>query len=362
MLTNRYPDFDSINLTDYELVNGFATLGFLKKHRPDCVFITEDQWQDYNSYEWLDQLIQQGLDRGKIVCVVPWDEEIISPEHLKLSSVLNKYVDDPVWLVTQLNEEDQKIYKFQHQIQCKMIEIPWWLLNDCLGYYAVASKTVDHTTGSKNFLCMLGRYSPHKFDLACALRPYGEFGLITVNDSKAYPKENQEFCQQNPRPPYQHKPNAWPKMAAQAKINNVWVSSNVENFLYIDKIYADVPLMINPETTCGIFFNTEKGLWPLLLGKLMLVYGKPGVMRHMQRFYDVDFERYADLSFDQPTSDWSDEGNRARLGMLVERNQDLIQDCSSVYKNLQPELESARWTLGRNIYRYFVQQLEQIKI
>ena len=32
----------------------------------------------------------------------------------------------------------------------------------------------------------------------------------------------------------------------------------------------------------------------------MLVYGKPGVMRHMQRFYDVDFGSYADLSFYTP--------------------------------------------------------------
>jgi hypothetical protein len=326
------------------------------------VFITDDQWQDYNNYEWLDRAIKQGLETGKTVCIVPWDEKIISPYHLKLSEVLNKYEHDPVWLITQLNEEDQKIYKFQHKILCKMLELPWWVLNDCLGYYATTDRKQHAHIGSSNYLCMLGRYNPHKFDLATELRKQGldNAGVITVMDPKQYPKENLEFCQPNPLKPYRNLPKSWPKMAAQVLINNTMVSSNVENFLYIEDQYADIPLMINPETTCGIFFNTEKSLWPLLLGKLMLVYGKPGVMSHVQRFYDVDFGRYADLSFDQPTSDWSDEGNQARLTMLVERNQDLIRDCSNVYNQLQPELESARWTLGPNIYKYFVQQLEKI--
>jgi hypothetical protein len=361
MEITKYPKFDDIKLTDYELINGFATLGFLKYHRQDCVFITEVEWQESNNYELLDRLIQQGLSRGKIVCVVPWDEKIIGHNHLKLSQVLNKYNSDPVWLITQLNFEDQKIYRFQHHLECKIIEVPWWLLNDCLSYYATADRTINHKTGSINFLCMLGRYEPHKFNLAQALQSYSKFGLITVSDKRAYPEENLEFCQQHPNPPYKKiSSTGYPKVGAQVQINNTWVSSNVENFLYIEKQYLDVPLMINPETTCGIFFNTEKSLWPLLLGKLMLIYGKPGVMRHMQRFYDVDFSSYADLSFDQATDDWSESGHKARLTMLVEKNQKLICNCDQIYKQLQPKLESARWTIGRNIYQYFVQQIEKI--
>lgn len=357
-----YPKFNDIDLSSYELINGYATLGFLKKHRPDCLFITEDQWQDYNNYEWLDNLIDSGLRQGKIVCVVPWDEEIINPDHLLLSKVLNKYKDDPVWMITQLNEEDQKIYKFQHQIECKIIELPWWMLNDCLGYYKLANRSIENSTGPKNFLCMIGRYDKHKADLVKEIHhnQLNNYGIITITNKDSYPKDLRYFCEVNPTAPYINLPNPWPKMAAQSKIKDTWVSSNVENFLHIEQKYSNIPLILHPETSCGIFFNTEKSLWPLLLGKLMLVYGKPGVMQHVQRFYDISFSEYADLTFDLHNNDWSEAGNKQRLKMLIEKNYNLIQDCSQVYKKLQSQLEAARWTIGQNIYKYFVQQLEKI--
>ena len=360
--TYNYPDFNQINLVDYELVHGFSILGFLKKYRDDCIFITAEQWQDYNNYEWLDQVIQKGLKLNKIICIIPWDEFIINPTHLELSKVLNKYTNDPVWFITQLDDESQKIYTFQHNIKCKIIELPWWMLNDCLGYYAV-SKKIPTRIGKYNYLCMLGRYESHKFDLAKLLREYklDNYGLITVSDPKMYPEENLDFCIPNKNPPYRNLHKSWPKTAAQAKINDVWVSSNVENFLFIEQEYTDIPLIINPETTCGIFFNTEKSLWPLLLGKLMLVYGRPGAMKYMQRFYDVDFSSYANLDFDLSTDDWTKEGHFKRLQMLVYKNRHLIEDCNEIYQQMKRNLESARWTLGRNIYKYFVSQLDKIQ-
>ena len=361
---NSYPEFDQIDLSIYELIYGFRTLGFLKKHRKDCIFITGDQWQDYDRYEWLDQRIQQGLDQNKIVCMVPWDEDIISPlDTHKLSKVLNRYINDPVWLITQLDSEAQKIYTFQHGIQCKIIELPWWLLNDCLSYYAVTNK-IDNQIGKNNYLCMLGRFEQHKFDVALALKKYqlDSYGLITIAYPDLYPPENLNFCQAHKKVPYTNlNQPLWPKMGAQVEINGVWVSSNVENFLFIEQEYSDIPLMINPETTCGIFFSTEKSLWPLLLGKLMLIHGRPGAMKYMQRFYDVDFSSYANLNFDQQSDNWTSQGHQARLELLINQNQQLIQNCSEIYQHLYPELESARWTLGRNMYKYFIEQLDKIQ-
>ena len=358
-----YPEFNQVNLSNYELVNGFGTLGFLKKHRSDCIFITQDQWQDYNDYTWLDQLIKLGLSQGKIVCIVPWDESIINPDgHSKLSVVLNKYIDDPVWMITQLEQEDQDIYTFQHGIRCKIIEIPWWLLNDCLSYYAVTDH-IKTEISQQNYLCMLNRFESHKWDLALALKKHhlDTSGLITVRHANAYPKENLEFCQVNKKIPYSNYPGSLPIVGAATKINDVWISNNVENFLFIEKEYSNIPLIINPETTCGIFFSTEKSLWPLLLGKLMLIYGRPGAMRYMQRFYDIDFSIYANLEFDQPSYDWSDKGHQDRLELLINKNRSLIQDCTSVYQTLQPKLESARWTLGSNMYKFFISQLDKIQ-
>ena len=93
----------------------------------------------------------------------------------------------------------------------------------------------------------------------------------------------------------------------------------------------------------------------------MLIYGIPGTMTHMQKFYDVDFSMYADLSFDEPTVEWTEESHRKRLQLLIEKNQNLIIDCTQVYKELKNELEEARWTLGRNLYHFFVNQIEQIQ-
>ena len=366
MLETFYPEYEQIQLNDYELVNGYYTLGFLKKTRPDCVFITPDQWQNYNDYKWLDELIRRGLDQEKTVCVVPWDEAIIHPVDpvvvQNFAKILNRYANHPVWLITQLDDLRQKIYGFQHGICCKMLEVPWWLLNDCLAYRQVSQRVQAVIKNQPNFLCLLGRYEQHKFDLARELQQndLDQFGLITVANPNDYPKEIMSFCQVNPVRPYQNLSKNWSKMAAQHWENNIWISANVKNFLHIEGHYSHIPLVVHPETTCGIFFTTEKSLWPLLLGKLMLVYGQPEIMNGIQKFYDVDFSSYANLEFDQNINDWTEQGHRRRLKLLVEQNKKLIQNCKEIYDELRPQLESARWTLGKRIYEFTVQQLKKI--
>lgn len=357
-----YPRYEQIQLFEQVLVGGYASLGMLQKLRPDCLWITPDQWQDRHDYRWLDTLIKKGLKQNKNVCVVCFDEDIMAQKVESFSQVLNNYANDAVWLITMLDDQDQKIYTFQHGIRCKILEIPWIFLNDCLAYERVSKRIKTSCHSHHNYLCMLGRYASHKFDLAKQLFEQGldKFGLITVSDSKVYPKEAMDFCQINPMKPYQNLSTPWHKMAAQHKLDDIWVSANVANYLHIEVCYADIPLIIHADTSCGIFPNTEKSLWPLLLGKLMLVHGRAGNMRSMQRFYDVDFSIYADLVFDQQNNDWSEQGHRARLKSLIDLNRSLIQDCRDVYLALQPQLEQARWNLGRNIYAFVVKQLKNI--
>ena len=346
-----FPRYEQIQLFDQDLINGYYSLGLLQTLRPDCLWITPDQWQDCQKYEWLNRLIKKGLGQKKHVCVVPWDENIIGQKVESFSAVLNSYANSAVWLITQLNEQEKKLYTFQHGICCKILEIPWWFLNDCLTYERVSKRVKRSCDSHHNYLCMLGRYESHKFDLAKELfeQSLDKFGLITVSDPEVYPKEAMNFCQINPVKPYQN-----------LSMPQFWISGNVANLLHLETYYADIPLIIHPETSCGIFFNTEKSLWPLLLGKLMLVYGKAGVMGSIQRFYDVDFSTYADLLFDQPNNDWSEQGHRARLKLLIDLNGPLIQDCREIYLALQPQLEKARWNLGKNIYAFVVQQLKNI--
>jgi hypothetical protein len=125
--------------------------------------------------------------------------------------------------------------------------------------------------------------------------------------------------------------------------------------LYLDQAYHDIPLAINPETVVSDFKSTEKSIWPILLGKLFLVYGRQGSMTWIQRFYDIDIARFANIEYDLISS------STDRLIKMVDDNRDLIKNAHSLYQQLQPELQEARWTLGANLYKFFVSQLEEIK-
>jgi hypothetical protein len=367
MSNNEFPDYQDLKLTDYRPANGYYVLGMLRHLRPDIHFITPEQWSSYKNFFWLDRSIRNALANGKSVCVVPWDEAVLAHPTPELAAIMNRFADEPVWFATQLDARDQIIYTEQFKLRCKMFDLPWLLLNDALTYYEVCAKTVVQVGDqpSHNYLCMLGRYEPHKFALAQELRDRGldKLGLITVSDPSKYPSNNVEFCVPNPRPPSDSvDPGSTPgaRAAARRLLNNVWVSGNVKNYMHIETTYPDIPLIVHPDTTCGIFQNTEKALWPLLLGRMMLIHGRPGVMAAMQRFYDVDFAEYANMEFDSYEGDWSLDAHSQRLNLMLDHNQDLITQAPQIHQRLQPRLEAARWTIGKNLYEYFVKQINQI--
>ena len=361
------PTFDNIKLNDYDIVGGYYMLGFLKKHRPDCLFVTYDQWQDYNDYKWLQNIIEQNL-KQKTICVLPWDEDILGRDNFQLSNILNQYADEKVFLVTQLSPNNQKIYRYQYNIKCKILELPWWLLNDVLTYYEVQKhyeSSLSPTSTNLSYLCMIGNAnSKHKTWLIEHLirKNLDQHGLITVLDYKDYPEYFKNHVHLNPVYPYLYtKTNTnWPGTAAQKKIGDVWISTSVENFLYIEKKY-DMPLIINPETSPGIFFSTEKSIWPILLGKIYLIYGGPGSMAWVQQFYDIDQKEFCDVEFDSITGLYTEDDYKDRLDSMIDTNFELIKNSREIYNDLRPRLESARWTFGRKLYDYFINQLLKIK-
>lgn len=367
MSSEYFPSYTDLNLTDYPAVNGYYVLGLLQKSRPDVAFITPEQWLNYKNYAWLDRAIRRALDSQKSVCVVPWDEAVLAHDNTELGTVLNRFENEPVWLATQLDPRDQLIYRSQFNLRAKMFDLPWLLLNDALSYYRVSSRVPVSVPDqpSHNYLCMLGRYEPHKFELARALRVRGldQHGLITVSDPAKYPEDNLEFCVVNENPPTDSVPtDSTPgaRAAARRQHGDIRISGNVKNYLHIEQTYTDIPLIVHPDTTCGIFQNTEKVLWPLLLGRLMLTYGRPGVMSSIQKFYDVDFSEYANMEFDSYEGDWSLDAHAQRLDLMMDQNQALIESAAKTHQRLQPQLEAARWTIGKNLYEYFVSQLDQI--
>ena len=370
-----YPQYENLNLNNYETLFGYYTLGFIQHHRPDLFIIdvklknwSWDHEHVLDDYDWLEIKIQQGLAQGRSVVIVVWDEHVLFLVNTHLTKTLNKYANSPVYWITSLDNTAQEVYKGLHQFKIKILELPWWNLNDCLTYYCVANTATNFepNNNNHNFFCLIGNTaSEHKANLARELhkKQLSSYGLITVNKNWNFPEDLLEFCQVNQENIYIPTDPNYTMVARQTNINGVWVSKNVENFLHIDQKYHHIPLAINPETVTAHFLSSEKSIWPVLLGKLFLIYGRPGSMAWVQRFYDIDITRFADITYDSIQLIGHNSGldhDNIRLNKMIEDNQMLIKNAKHIYQQLQPELASARWTLGKNLYKFFVSQLESI--
>jgi hypothetical protein len=366
-MIHSYPLYENINLHSYETLFGFYTLGFIQQHCPDLFIIDirlkNQSWDcthDLANYDWLDAKIQQGLKKGQPVVLIPEDEHVVFSVNTQLTNILNNYADSPVYWITMLDARAQQTYRDRHQFRIKMLELPWMMLNECLTYYPVANTTTEFKTNNNNynFFCLISntRAGLHKINLIRELhqQQLSSHGLITVNSGYPYPEDLLEYCQVNKQELYAVADPDYPPYARQININNTWVSRNVENYLYLDQEYHNIPLAINPETVTVNFKSTEKSIWPVLLGKLFLIYGRPGSMAWIQRFYDVDISCFANTDYDLIDND------AQRLSKMVSDNHHLIKNAHTIQQQLYPELQSARWTLGANLYKFFISQLELI--
>ena len=359
---------DMEEIQRYPMEAGFYSLGYFQDKYPEIewiVFLTKISKEDIVS---LRSRIDNGLKNNKRIAFVIEDEAVIFPANPDLVQLLNSYQNELFWLITQLDSTCQLIYTFQHGIKCKIIELPWIWLNDTLVYYQVHSAVQPtNTTGSTSYICMIGNMiAHHKLDLVRELQKQNldQYGLITFYRPLEEFKNN-KYIQVNPVQPYKNLNTKYSKMAAQVlcKTNltqeDIWISSNVENFLHIEKTYSHIPLVVHPETSVGIFFNTEKSLWPLLLGKMTLIYSRPGQMKSMQRFYDFDISNYADLAFDV-CDGYDDQASYSRLQTMLSDNKDLIKNSKDIYSQFCVDLETARWSIGQNLLDFCHAQIDII--
>jgi hypothetical protein len=351
--------------------SGFYSLGYFQNKYPEiewifCVTKYKISKEDIVS---LRSRIDNGLENNKTIALVIEDEAVIFPVNPDLVKLLNSYQNESFWLITRLDSTCQLIYTFQHGMKCKIIELPWIWLNDALVYYQVHSAVQPtNTTGSPSYICMIGKTigAHHKLDLVRELQKQNldQYGLITFYRPLEEFKNN-KYIQVNPVQPYKNLNTKYSQAAAQVlcKTNltqeDIWISGNVENFLHIEKTYSHIPLVVHPETTVGIFDNTEKSLWPLLLGKMTLIYSRPGQMASIQRFYDFDISKYADLSFDV-CDGYNDQAHYSRLQMMLSDNQDLVKNSKDIYTQFRVDLETARWSIGQNLLDFCHAQIDII--
>jgi hypothetical protein len=370
-----YPNYNDLDVLNYELLGGYYTLGLAQTHRPDLSIIHDSFFQmKYNETD-LCNTIDQELLKNKTVCLCVTDEDFITPVRPTLTKALNHYKNSPVYLITQLDESAQKMYSFQHGLEIKMLELPWWMLNDCLCYYCVTKNkdSAIFVADSGSFICMIGRHDSFKMQLPKALVQTGlhDHGSMTLlNWYELTPDQNafaKKYCKPSDLPSYTSTYINAELNSDAMKISSLYaennsqlkISQNVHNFLLIEQHYKNTPMVIHPESTGGIFLNTEKSLWPLLIGKLALIKGRPGVMSSIQRFYNVDFSQIFNMEFDD-LGGYSCQDHWNRTLLMLEKNQQTIINSHAIHQQYAEQIESARWSLGENMYNFFCSQLETI--
>ncbi len=352
----NWPEYDQLVQKDYQMIDGYHSLDIIRKYRPDIELISlAGHTIEDRSFSWLKQSIDQSLANNKKAAIVVWDEDWMWPHNQQLFDLLNSYADDPVWWITQIDRMEE--WKEYRGLRVKVLEVQWWMLNDCLAFKELYKPTETIKHYDHNYLCMLGRHEAHKYDLGKKL--YTEHlencGLITVAYPDDYPIDHSNWSRSNPIKLYPKLNFITGKTRANAQYGDTWASGNVENWLQLDSEFADIPLILNPDSGFGIFQLNDKHVWPPLLGKLFLVYGRPYVMSTIQRFYDIDISSYANLEFDSILN------HSQRLDAMIELNRDLIKNCHDVYCELRPALEKARWALGANLYKFCITQLDTIQ-
>lgn len=364
----KFPDLQQLDLQQTPLVHGFYTLGIIERYCPDIAMVfmrlaRNDQWTDSDlDPELLLSKIQGHLQKNKKVLVIPFDEYVMGDDY-NFSTVLNQFENDPVYFVTEMDAEQSLYWRHQKKLTCKILELPFILLNDAICYNKLKQikLTKSPAESDYNFLCMVNRPEDSKYDLCKMLLDLdlARYGLVTYRslESPTFVKNNFVHNLTGPLDP-SNLPTQNRQESGQIHDNNILVSGNVINYFFLEETY-DIPLVLNPESTVGIFPATEKSIWPALLGKMYLIYGHQHIMSWVQRFCSYDPGHFCDLTFDN-IEGYSRQDHLVRLETMLIKNKDLISNARTIYQDHQSKLETNRIDLVINLYNFYIQQLRSL--
>jgi hypothetical protein len=386
-----FPAYESIDLTTVPLKWGYYIPGLISQYRPDIELIeirldfakntdcngnVQHRHRDVDYSDLLGQ-IESALRKGKKVGLLVEDEHVHYEKNHQLTEIVNRYQSESVYWLTQYDSKRiDSIYRDRHGLECKILELPWLILNECLVYNYIKQFRVPTTILSRrhqqehtsNFFTVTGKYEPFRKQLLETLVDHGldQYGLLTVsnNSYNLWSSHKYQIGQQvriESHAPYRDPPRIdHDKMAAQFLQNNVWLSCNTLNFLRLEKTYIKYPLVIIPETSITNFFATEKSVWPALLGKMFLILGPAGCMSYVQRFYDVDMSEFINLEYDSVRV-VNDNSLTLKINMMLSQNRDFVINAKHVYDQHRDQFQAARNTIGPNIYKFVLAQLDQIQ-
>jgi hypothetical protein len=365
----QFPDYWSIDLPLCDLKWGYYVPALIERYRPDIeavdikLNVSDLQPNPDTDYSQLPAQIESALKQKKKVALFVEDEHVLYNRNRQLIDIVNFYQDYPVYWCTQLESQyiDQH-YQQKHGLKCKILEIPWMILNECLMYdYTESNKIVSKRRVERNnFFTVTGKYESFRKTLIDKLIEHelDQCGTITIQNTQDSIDQYKvgSSVQIDPYYPYQD----WPikihaKMAAQHYQKGIWQSCNTRNFAYLEKAYLQYPLAIIPETAVVDYFSTEKSVWPILLGKLFLIVGRPGVMKYIQRFYDIEMSDFLDLEFDTV------KNVDRRIEIMLTKNKSFILNSHQFYQQYYDQIQQARRSIGPNLYRFVVDQINKIQ-
>lgn len=352
-----YPDYNSIDLKSYPRVDGMQSLGFMQQHRPDIHIITDKTEFNFIPSAVIPQ-IEHALKIGKKVALFFWDEDFITPSKYsdELNRCLESYRDEPVYLCSNMIGDQLKIYTYQRSIPIKIIHVPWWYMTMIP---AMISKKTGNYHGPTNIngkhsICLINRPDSHKDMLAVGLKSRGLDDLLYQNPA------------QSPNSYYQpgdhdgwNSSHDMKRSLIWDKTLECWIDHNARNIVRLERILGDCPMVINPESTGGIFPISEKSFWPIVLDRMFVIWARAGIMRDLQNFLTYDLSSYLDLEFDG-IEGYEIHDHQRRLECLLDKNYYTFTHARDIYPTVAEQIRNASRNIGPIFYRKFCESLDSI--
>jgi hypothetical protein len=357
-------DYTKLNLHNLEPYQGEYIYTIINNIVENCDIITCTEFErDYlNNNDDLEQRIADSLSNNKTVIWMGDEEGLYVHDHEVLVETFNKFKNDNFFYITEFYKHDH--LNEMYGLDCKVIHIPWQFLNQIICYDQLKIPLNTKAGNDYSFINLNNKLRKHRYELISELHKkdlaqYGFISLTNERDLELFANFKNLNVKLNDEPYIDRVapgfPKDYPFERGRQFEDGLLVSGNVTNFKMLQNQYYDIPLVINTESYISSYFNTatEKSSWPILLGKMFLIYGDPGIMQWIQQFYDIDMSKYLDLTFDTNTEN--------RLSRMLEDNRDIIINSKHVFFELRKDIHNARYTFVENLYQYFLNQLDKLQ-
>ena len=209
-------------------------------------------------------------------------------------------------------------------------------------------------SGAYNWACLINRPDPHKNLLVDGLKSRALNGLMRYSSSDA----GTQYYQNGDRNGWRSSHDMKRSLTWDIDLG-CWIDHLSKNIPRLQQILGDCPMVIQPESTGGIFCMTEKSWWPIVLDKMFVIWARPGIMHDLQQYISYDLSLYLDLEFDS-IQGYEPQDHQRRLDCLLDKNLYVFNHARDIYPTIYTQLVSARQSLGASIYSKFCQSLDQL--